>query len=314
MNNNHTKLGGLRKSRSLRRKLQETVAGYVFISPWIVGLLCFTVWPIIASLYYSLTNYSLTSDFNYVGFRNYKNLFFGDALFWVSLRVTVYYIVGTVPLQIVSALLVAVLLNQKIRGVIWYRLVYYIPVVLPPVATYLLWSWIFHSESGILNNLLRVVGIEGPNWLGDPGWVVPALILMSGWLIGGIVIIFLSGLQSVPRHLYEVVDIDGGNAWHKFRYVTIPMLTPVIFFNLVMQVIWSFQVFAQAFIMTQGGPANASLFYAYYLYLNAFRYQKMGYASTMAWVMFVVIMALTLLIFKSSKWWVYYEADIRRRR
>jgi multiple sugar transport system permease protein len=239
-------------------------------------------------------------------------MFLHDPLIWQSLKVTTYYAIGSVLLSVTSAFIVAILMNQDIFGIHIFRTIFYLPSSISGVPVALLWMWIFSPEFGILNTVLRLFGIEGPQWLFDPTWVIPAFIVMSLWGIGGAMVIFLAGLQSIPHHLYEAAELDGAGVLAKFWNVTFPMMSPIIFFNLIMSIIGSFQTFTQAFVMTKGGPANASLFYVLYLYRNAIGYFKMGYASAMAWLLFLIILILTLLVFKSSPLWVYYEAEVRR--
>jgi len=267
----------------------------------------FTIGPIIASFYLSLTNYDIINPPNFVGFSNYKTLFLEDRLFWQALKVTAIYTAGSVPLQLICGFMIALLMNQKLKGISVFRTIYYLPAVVSGVAVSVLWKWIFMPDVGIINILLSKIGIRGPNWLGDPSWVLPALIVMSLWGVGGGMVIYLAGLQGIPTELYEAAELDGAGRWAKFKAITIPMMSPVIFFNLVMGVIGSFQTFTQAYIMTSGGPQNASLFYILYLYQRAFQELRMGYASALAWILFLVILLCTLIIFKTSAGWVYYE-------
>ncbi|MGQ9629228.1 MAG: carbohydrate ABC transporter permease [bacterium] len=292
---------------------RETAEGYFFISPWILGLLFFTIGPIIASLTLSFHEYDIIAPPIFNGLENYKRLFFDDFRFWQALKVTTIYTVFAVPLQLTLGFAIAVLMNQKLKGITVFRTIYYLPAVVSGVAVAMLWKWIFSYEAGILNVLLWKVGIQGPNWLGSPEWVLPSLIIMSLWGVGGGMVIYLAGLQGIPTELYEAASIDGAGVWQRFWNVTIPMMTPVIFFNLVMGVIGSFQVFTQAYVMTQGGPLNASLFYVLYLYRRAFQDLQMGYASALAWILFIVILICTIIIFKTSARWVYYEAGLRGR-
>ncbi len=286
---------------------KEALFGYLFILPWIIGFLALRLGPMITSLVLSFTEYTILSPPTFIGLRNFIEMFARDASFWDALRVTLSYAVFAVPIGMAISLTIALLLNQKIPGVTLWRTVYYLPSVVSGVAVAMLWFWLFHSRFGLINLGLGLLGIQGPAWLGDPNWALWALILMSFWGIGGGMVINLAGLQGIPTELYESASIDGANAWHRFWNVTIPMMSPVLFFNLVMGVIETFQYFTNAFIMTNGGPGRSTLFYNLYLYQNAFRYYKMGYASALAWVMFLIILVLTLLIFKSSPYWVYYE-------
>lgn len=297
----------------------DTLTGYLFIAPWLLGLLFFTAGPMLASFYMSFTSWTMLSPPKWVGLGNYTTLATGDPLFYTSIYNTVYYVIFSVPLGMVVSLLLALLLNQKVKGISILRTIFYLPSVTNLVAISVLWVWIFNPEFGLLNNVLRTMGIEGPYWLQSETWSKPSLILMSLWSVGGGMIIYLAALQSIPQQLYEAAELDGANIWHKLKSITIPMLTPAIFFNLIMSIIGSFQVFTQAYVMTQGkspgtegGPANSTLFYVLYLYKKAFQQFKMGYASAMAWVLFVVILVLTLIQFKLSKRWVYYEMETRR--
>jgi len=234
-----------------------------------------------------------------------------DPLFWQSLKVTAIYSFVSVPMGLGLGLAVAILMNQKVRGIAAFRTIYYLPAVVSGVAVALLWMWIFDPSYGLGNVVLRSIGLPGSQWLTSPTTSLLSLILMSFWGIGGGMVIYLAGLQSVPQHLYEAADLDGAGVLQKFRHVTIPMLTPVIFYNLIMGIIGSFQVFTQAFVMTNGGPVNSTLFYVLYLFRQAFNYYHMGYASAMAWILFAIILALTLIVFKSSALWVYYEGEKR---
>ncbi|MBP8637561.1 MAG: sugar ABC transporter permease [Dictyoglomi bacterium] len=284
---------------------------YLFISPWLIGFLLFMAGPMIASLYLSLTQYNMVSIPQWVGLKNYIDLA-KDPLFWQSLKVTIIYSIFSVPLGIITSLILAILLNQKIRGLAWFRTIFYIPSVISGVAVSLLWMWIFNPEFGILNYLLwKIFKIQGPAWLFDEFWVLPALIIMSLWGIGGSIVIYLAGLQGIPTELYEAAEIDGASSWNKFLRITLPLITPVIFFNLITGVIGSLQVFTQGYVMTGGGPHYASLFYVLYLYQEAFQLYNMGYASALAWILFLIILLLTVIIFKSSSLWVYYEGTGR---
>ena len=297
---------------SLARR--DSLWAYAFITPWILGFIIFTVGPMLASLYFSFTEYDIVSAPRWIGLRNYINLT-NDPLFWHSLGITIKYAVIALPLGLAVSYMIAVLLNQKIRGINVWRTIYFIPSVIAGVAVALLWSRIFDPQFGILNPFLERLGINGPGWLSDPQWAVPALVIMSLWSVGGNVIIYLAGLQGVPTDLYDAAKVDGASTWQRFRYVTLPMTTPVIFYNLILGLIGTFQYFTEVYVLTNGtgAPARATLFYNLYLYQNAFRYFHMGYASTMAWVLFIIVLAITLLIFRSSEAWVYYEGQLRGR-
>ncbi len=293
-----------------RRERRRLRIGLLFASPWIIGFLGFTLYPIIASFYYSLHVFTtFDQPMQWVGFANYWELLGQDNLFWGSLYNTVYMVVFGVPFHVVLAVTLALFLNLNLRGVAIYRTIYYLPTIVPVVATSVLWLWIFNPEYGLINAALSVVGIRGPGWLTDPALAKPALILMGGWTIGGTVVIFLAGLQDISKQLYEAAMIDGAGAWQRVLYVTLPMLSPVIFFNVIIAVIGGFQIFTEAFIMTSGGPLDSTLFYALYLYRNAFQFFKMPYASAMAWILFLVVVTATLLIFRTSVRLVYYEGE-----
>jgi multiple sugar transport system permease protein len=286
--------------------------GLLFASPWIVGFLGFTVYPVILSFYYSLNVYTtFGQSMQWVGLTNYVELLTQDDLFWLSLYNTLYMVVVGIPFHILLALLLALLLNMNLRGVSIYRTVFYLPTIVPIVATSILWLWVFNPEYGLVNAVLGELGIHGPGWLTDPDLAKPSLILMGAWTIGGTLVIFLAGLQDIPRQLYEAAMIDGAGTLHQVRHITLPMLSAVIFFNVVVGVIGGFQIFTQAYIMTHGGPLDATLFYALYLYQNAFKYFKMPYASAMAWILFLVVIAATLIVFRSSARLVYYEGEER---
>ena len=294
---------------SLERR--EAIDGFLFISPWIIGFLFFTLGPMIYSFYASLTEWDMLNPPRFIGLTNYQQLFTDDFRFTRSLWVTAKYSVLALPLGLAASLGIAILLNQKVKGLTAFRAIYYIPAILPGVAVAMLWKWIFNPDSGVMNLLLGKIGIQGPEWLTSPEWAIPAFVIMSIWAAGAGMIIYLAGLQSVPTQLYEAAEIDGASAFQKFRNVTLPMISPTIFFNLVMGIIGSFQVFVTAFVITggAGSPAYSTLFYVLYLYQKAFNYFSMGYACAMAWVLFMIILALTLLVFWSGKRWVYYEAE-----
>ena len=269
-----------------------------------------TAGPMAASFAISLMEWEVVIPPFFIAFKNYVNLL-KDPLFTLSLSNTAYYTFIGVPLQLMTALFLAMSLNLKVRGISIYRTMYYLPSVTPTVASAMLWLWIFNPEFGIANAALRVFGIPKQLWLLDPNLAKPCFIIMSLWGVGGSMVIFLAGLQGVPIELYEAASIDGANAWHRFHYVTLPMITPIIFFNFIMGIIGSFQIFTSAFIMTDGGPQNKTLFSVLYLYRNGFQYFKMGYASALAWVIFLIILSFTLLQLKFSKRWVYYETELK---
>jgi multiple sugar transport system permease protein len=295
-----------------RERTREVLAGYFFVAPAMMGCLAFTLGPILASLYLSFTAYDLNA-IEFVGLANYEFMLTSDPLFLQSLRVTVVYVVLSVPLTLIVGLLLALMLNQRVRMMFLFRTVFYLPALLGGVAASLLWIWLFSRDFGLLNYLLSLLGIAGPHWLGDPAWVMPAFVLMSLWASGGAMLIYLAGLQAVPSDLYDAAKVDGADAFGRLIHVTIPMMTPVIFFNLVIGLIGTFQVFTAAFVMTRGGPANATLFYVLYLYQNGWQYFRMGYAAALAWVLFLIVLGLTLAVFRSSPAWVYYEGEVKGR-
>ena len=292
-----------------RREWRNLGLGLAFISPWIIGFLVFTAYPVGASIYYSFCDYDVFSKPVWVGLLNYHDMF-TDAVFWKSLMNTIYYAAFSLPLGLVISLLVAVMLNQSIKARSVFRTIYFLPSLIPVVASAMIWLWILNGKYGLLNHFLALIHVKGPDWLADEHWTKPSLILMALWGIGGSMVIYLAALQDVPRELYESADIDGATPWHKFVHITVPLISPVIYFNLIMGIIGSLQVFAQPFIMFGGGgPNRSALFYAVYLYQNAFDYYEMGYACAMAWVLFVIILFLTWAATKSTRRHIYYAGE-----
>lgn len=281
--------------------------GVLMALPTMIGLVVFLIGPMIASLGISLTDWQIGATPTFRGLGNYKELLSQDPLFWKSIWVTLYYSLFAVPLVLVVAFLVAMLLNAKVRGKGIFRTIYYLPALVPIVANSVLWNWMFNPDFGLFNEILHGVGLPGSNWTFDERTVIPSLILMTTWGFGNIMVIFLAGLQDVPEYLYEAVELDGGGRWQAFRHITLPMMSPIIFYNLIMMVVQSLQTFDQAYIMTNGGPNNGSLFVVYYLYRTAFTNSMMGYASALAWVLFIIIGIITLLLFRWSRHWVHYE-------
>ncbi len=306
---------GVAQAPQRRSKAADREArwGWFFIGPWIVGFVIFTLGPVIASLGLSFTDYELITAPRWIGPKNYVDLFTNDRRFLVSLYNTAYYVVFSVPLGIIFAFTLSLLLNVKLRGMNVYRTVFYLPAVTSGVAVSLLWIWLFNPQFGLINYLLRQIGLPAPGWLADPAWSKPAFIVMSLWGVGGTAVIFLAGLQGVPRSLYEAAEIDGANTLQRFWNITVPMMTPVIFFNLIMGIIGSFQVFTQAYVMTGGGPQDSTLFYVLYLFRQGFGQLRMGYASAMAWILFIIILVLTLIQFRMADRWVYYEGGFLKR-
>lgn len=289
---------------SLSRK--RVITGYLFISPILLGILIWLVFPMSFSLWLSGHEWDLISEPSFVSLGNFKEVL-SDELFWQSLKVTLYFSGISVPLSLITAFLVALLLNIEIKGKSVFRAIYYLPSVVPVVANCILWVWILNSEFGLLNFFLSKLGLSKVLWLQEPKWTMPALIIMSLWGIGPLVVLYLAGLQGISRQLYEAAEIDGANWGNKFLFITIPMMSPVIFFNLIIGLINAFQTFTQAYIMTEGGPQNATLFYVFYIYQNAFQWMQMGYACALAWILFATILICTLFIFRHFERLVYYE-------
>ena len=269
----------------------------------------FTVGPLLASVYYSFTQWTITRPPEWIGAENYVRMFTRDPLFWQALKVTVLYVMLSLPLKLVAGLGLSLLLNMKLHGMNVYRTVFYIPAVISGVAISLMWMWLLQPDTGVINTLLSMVGIQGPGWFWDPNWALPSVALMGIWSVGGSAIIYLAGLQNIPPHLYEAGMLDGANSWKRFWRITLPLLTPTIFFLLVIELIDAFKIFTQAFVITKGGPLKATYFYLYYFYEEAFQNFNMGYASALAIVLMVVIMAATLLVNYTSKRWVFYESE-----
>lgn len=289
---------------------QHNLVGYMFISPWLIAFFLFTFIPLLASFVLSFTDYNiLNNNWQFIGLENFDRMFNGDRRYWRSVAATVKYVIFAVPLRLIFALGVAMLLNTYRRGVGFYRAAFYAPsIVGGSIAVAVMWREIFGND-GLVNFALAILGIEGPNWLGRPETAIWTLIILAAWQFGSPMLIFLAGLKNIPKTLYESAEIDGANGLQKFLRITLPMLTPIIFFNLIMQMISGFMVFTQAFIITAGKPLDSTLFYALYLYRRAFENYEMGYASAMAWVMLAVIATLTALVFRSSSYWVHYESD-----
>ena len=301
-------------SKQTRRNF---ITGILFISPWIIGFFAFILYPMLASLYTSFTEYHVRAASEWIGLTNYATMF-SDKRFWMALYNTAYMVVIAVPLMLLCSFLCAVLLNLKLRGQSIYRVIYFLPSIVPLVAGAMLWVWIFNTNNGILNTTLGYVGLNGPNWLKSPDWVKPALIILGLWGVGGTIVIYLSGLQDVPISLLEAAELDGASWGQRLWYVTIPMVSPVTLYNLVLGVIGMFQYFVQPYIFAEsqagsvgervlGEPLGATLFYSIYLYDKAFLDLKFGYASAMAWVLFVIIMICTIIILRFSERWTYYE-------
>jgi multiple sugar transport system permease protein len=298
---------GFPKTKMARREAWE---GYLFILPWILGYLLFRLGPLIASLFLSFTSSSGSLfDARWIGFENYRYMFTEDPRFIDSLRSTLLFVGGYLPLSLVLGLGIAILMNQKVRGILVFRGIYYLPSVTTGVAVALLWSFVFHKQYGVLNAALSWFNIPQIGWLVDPNWVMMSFILMSLWGVGGTMIIYLAGLQAIPTDMNESAMIDGANRFQRFFSITLPMLSPTIFFNLITGLIAAFQIFENAYIMTGGGPQYRTYFFGLNIYFTSFQSLRFGYASTIAWILFILIAALTVLVMTSSRRWVYYAGE-----
>lgn len=296
-----------KKSFKINFKKDHLIA-YIFILPWLVGFFGLVLGPMVSSAYLSFTQYDLLNPPKWIGWQNYQEMF-ADSIFWDSVRVTLTFVLIAVPVQMISALLVALLLNRKLRGVGIYRTVYYIPSLLGgSVAIALLWKNIF-AVDGLFNQFLAIFNIQGQGWISNPDYALNTLIVLAGWQFGASMVIFLAGLKQIPRSLYEAAEVDGANKFRQLIHITLPLLTPVIFFNLLMVIINMIQSFTSSYIISEGtgGPINSTLFYTLYLYRKGFSYFEMGYSSAMAWIMLLVLGTITAVIFMTSKYWVHYE-------
>lgn len=299
--------------RMTRNEARENIKGYAFISPYLIGFTMFIAYPMLFSLFSSFTYYNITAVQKWYGVTNFLSLFTQDDMFWKSLGNTLFYVVFSVPLVIIIAMALALLMNMRVRFMGFFRTVYYLPSVLSGVAVFLLWQWIFDPNSGLLNNFLALVGIKGPAWLYDARWTKPAMIVMRLWSTGGTMVLLLAALQGVPQELYEAGAIDGAEGWKKFRYITLPMISPTLFFVMVTGISGAFQVYDSAYIMVEnGGPDKSLMFYNLYLFTTAFKDQSMGKASAMAWILFFIIMAFTVFQMAVSKRWVHYEGGAEK--
>lgn len=287
--------------------LRRNGPGFLFISPWLIGFFVFMLYPFVRSVYLSFTSYDIVTPPKWVGLANYQTLLVDDPLFWQSLWVTLRYALAVVPIGIVAGVALALLLNAEVRGQTIFRTIFYLPSIVPSVATAVIFSWILNPEIGLVNGLLRTVGFkDGPAWLTDAHWAPWSLVFMSIWGVGGSMVIYLAGLKDIPVYLYEAGRLDGATGWKSLRHITLPLLTPVIFYNLVMGVIGAFQYFTEAYVMTRGGPDGSTTFYALYLFQRAWTFLDMGYASAMAWVLFLVVMAITIVLFRGQQKWVHF--------
>jgi multiple sugar transport system permease protein len=305
----------VKSNRWSRRTRRNFFTGLAFISPWLIGFFAFTLYPMLASLYFSFTEHHFRAPSVWIGLTNYANMFY-DPLFWRSLYNTFYMVVLAVPLGLIVSFICALLLNLRVPGQSIFRVIYFLPSIVPVVAATMLWLWILNPTSGLLNTLLAEIGIRGPNWTRDPLWAKPSLILLGLWGVGNTIVIYLAGLQDIPETLTEAAELDGATWWQRLWAITIPLVSPITLFNLIMGVIAMFQYFAQAYVLnalvnpqvqTLGAPLNSTLFYSVYLYQQAFVYLKMGAASAQAWILFLIILGCTLLLLRSSARWTYYE-------
>lgn len=287
---------------------RENLSGYLFIAPWLVGFFVFTFGPFLRSFYLSFTRYNIIQPPKFIGAANYRMMLFQDDLFWKSLWVTIRYALFAVPIVLVVGVALALLLNSNVKGISIFRTIFYLPSIIPTVATTSIFMWILNPQVGMVNQLLDLFGVKGPAWLADPKWTPWSLVFMAAWGAGGSMVIYLAGLKDIPAYLYEAAMIDGASPWQRLRAVTLPMLSPVIFFNLVMGIIGTFQYFTQAYMISggSGGPEDSTLFYALYMFQRSWKYMDMGYGSAMAWVLFLVIISITAVIFKSHRKWVHY--------
>jgi multiple sugar transport system permease protein len=292
----------------LSRRGRRNIEGWIFIGPAILGILAFQFVPILVSMYASLTTWDGMNPPEFSGIENFRRLVVEDEFFRETLKNTIFFTLGHIPLTIIFALILALFCNLDLPGISIFRTAYFIPAVSNVVAISVVWFWIYQPQNGVLNSTLSRIGIEGPAWLSSTTWAMPAVILVSVWQgIGYPMVILLAGLQGIPHELYEAAKIDGASSWNQFWKITIPLLTPTLFFLLITQFISSFQVFGIIYVMTQGGPANATSVYIYYLYQNAFAFGRMGYASAMAWILFAIIAVVTFVQWKLQKRWVFYE-------
>jgi multiple sugar transport system permease protein len=291
------------------KTLSKGMVPYLFLSPWIAGFLLFTVGPLVFSVVMSFHSWPVTGDAAFIGVKNYVQMFTQDKQFWASLGITFEFALLFVPLNLVLALVLAVLLTQKVRGVNTFRNIFYLPAVVSGVAVSIIWGWIFNSDYGILNYGLSLVGIEGPRWLADPAWAIFAVVIASAWGVGTMMLIFYTDIRGVAPDVYEAATIDGAGPFRQFFQITIPIITPTILFNVITSTITAMQQLTLVLLLTKGGPVKSTYFYGMYVYSNAFKFHELGYASANAWLMFLLILGLTAFIFKTSSSWVFYEAE-----
>ena len=294
-----------RKMTSQQR--QDAKIGYLALSPWMIGFVIFFAFPILATLYFSFTQWTLVEPPIWIGLDNYIRMFTRDPLFVSSLKATTLFVALSLPLKLVLGLMLALLLNLKIPGMDLFRTIFFVPAVISGVAVSLMWIWFLQPDTGVVNTLLSYIGVQGPYWFWDRDWALPSVAIMSIWKVGGAAIIYLAGLQNIPAHLYEAAKIDGANRWRQFWRITLPLLTPTLFFQLIIELIDAFKIFTEAFVITKGGPLKATYFFLYYFYEEAFRNFNMGYASALALFLLLVIMSATVFVYRTSGRWVFYE-------
>ncbi|MGH2459687.1 MAG: carbohydrate ABC transporter permease [Chloroflexota bacterium] len=303
--------GSVRRRSTMARR--EAVVAYTLLLPWVLGFVFFVAGPIVASLYLSLTTYDIAQPPKFIGVSNFVQALTQDPLFWGSLEKTFIYALVVVPTGVFGALLVAILLNQGLRLTSIYRALFFLPHLTPFVAAVFIWEWLLDPTFGFINNLIfDIAHIQGPGWFSSPDWALPALILIAFWAIigGDMMLIFLAGLQGVPTELYEVASLDGAGRWRRFWNITMPMISPTMFFNSILAIIGALQTFTTAYVATQGGPSYATYFYALHIYNTAFTYTEMGYASALAWIFFLILIVFTYIQFRASKSWVYYAGEV----
>ncbi len=295
----------------LRR--QEARAGLLFILPWLMFLIVFAAYPVLGTFYLAFTEYSILEPPKWVGLQNFRTMFTEDPAFWTAVRNSTYYAVLSVPLRLLLALALAMLMNMGVRGIAVYRVVFYLPALVPPIAATIIFILMFTPNAGPINVMIEAVGLSAPNWLSDPRWSKPALIILSLWPLGVETLVFLAGLKEIPQDYLDAAALDGAGSWQRFKSITLPILSPVVLFNLVIGVIYSFQVFGQALVIggTTGSPLESTLMYVVHIYSNAFRYFSMGYAAALSVVLFLAVVLMTLLVFSTAKRWVHYEGGER---
>jgi multiple sugar transport system permease protein len=298
------------KATRFSLKRREALTGYLFVLPAILGFLLWYIGPMIYTVWISFHEWDLLSPPEWIGLDNYRRMW-DDALFWKSLRVTAYYVLVSVPLIQIAAFAIAMLLNLRVRGQAIFRTIFYLPTIAPVVASSFLWLWMFNSEFGLVNDLLRTLGFKKVLWLQQPETAMPVLILLSVWGFGTTMVVYIAGLQGVPQELYEAAALDGARFWHRLKDVTIPMMSPVILFNTVLGIVFAFQAFAQPLLITDGGPQNSTLLYPLLLYRQAFDNFRMGYAAALAWVLFLIVLVITVIVFRTIGRRVYYEEEGR---